>query len=78
MTYGGFAGAGINAVTRSGTNNIGGTAYYYFQNQNMVGKTNKVLSDRLKVDRTKVADFTKSTYGVSLSGPIKRIKYFSL
>ncbi|MBK9992857.1 MAG: TonB-dependent receptor [Saprospiraceae bacterium] len=76
VTYGGFAGAGINAVTRSGTNNIGGTAYYYFQNQNMVGKTNKVLSDRLKVDRTKVADFTKSTYGVSLSGPIKKDKVF--
>jgi len=76
VTYGGFAGAGINAVTRSGTNNIGGTAYYYFQNQNMVGKTNKLLSDRLKVDRTKVADFTKSTYGVSLSGPIKKDKVF--
>ncbi len=77
VSFGGFAGAGISAVTKSGTNRIEGTAYYFLQNQDLVGKTNKTYADRYKIaDRTKVADFTKSTYGASLGGPIKKDKIF--
>jgi len=84
VTYGGFAGAGINAVTKSGTNNLEGTAYYFLQNQALVGKTNQTLIDRLnvgvedslKTTRTNVDDFTKQTYGASLGGPIIKNKVF--
>ncbi len=81
VTLGGFAGAGINAVTKSGTNTFSGSAYYFFQNQDLAGKTNGTLADRLsKTDpnfqRTKLADFTQKTFGASLGGPIMKNKAF--
>lgn len=76
VTLGGFAGGGINAVTKSGTNNFEGTAYYFFQNQDLVGKTNQMLVDRTGNEATKAADFTKTTYGASLGGPIIRDRLF--
>jgi len=79
VTLGGFTGGGVNAVTKSGTNDIYGSAYYFLQNQDMVGKTNNSLIERLEQteeDRTKVDDFTKTTYGASLGGPIVKDKVF--
>ncbi|MCB0553394.1 MAG: TonB-dependent receptor [Phaeodactylibacter sp.] len=76
VTLGGFAGGGVNAVTKSGTNQFSGTAYYFVQNQDLVGKTNGVLADRLGIDRTKVADFSQNLYGASLGGPIVKDKVF--
>jgi len=76
VTMGGFAGGGINAVTKSGTNTLKGSAYYFLQNENFVGKTNKVLADRLNVEREKVDEFTQKTYGFSLGGPIVKDKIF--
>lgn len=76
VTLGGFAGGGINAVTKSGTNQFKGTAYYFLQNQNLVGKTNQKLIDRAGGEREKVADFSQKTYGLSLGGPIVKDKVF--
>lgn len=76
VTLGGFAGGGINAVTKSGTNTFSGTAYSFYQNQSLIGKTNGVLADRLDIDREKVDDFTEQVYGVSLGGPIIKDKMF--
>lgn len=76
VTLGGFAGGGVNAVTKSGTNQLKGTAYYFMQNQNLVGKTNKTLTDITGSDRTKLADFNQRTYGLSLGGPIVKDKIF--
>lgn len=76
VTLGGFAGGGINAVTKSGTNTFSGAAYTYLQNENLVGKTNGVLAERLDAERTKVDPFVKRTYGASLGGPIKKDKAF--
>ncbi len=76
VTYGGFAGAGVNAVTKSGTNEFGGTAYYFFQNENLVGKTNESLTDRTGSEREEVDEFTQATYGASLGGPIVKDKVF--
>ncbi|MDK2910731.1 MAG: hypothetical protein PWR20_2299 [Bacteroidales bacterium] len=73
VKLGGFAGAGINAVTRRGTNEIQGSAYYYFRNQDMAGKT---PTDDPAVERKKLPDFTAKTYGVRLGGPIIKDKLF--
>lgn len=76
VSLGGFAGGGVNAVTKSGTNNLQGTAYYFIQNEKMVGKTNKTLTDRTGAERTAVNPFNNNLYGLSLSGPIIKNKLF--
>lgn len=76
VTLGGFAGGGINAVTRSGTNTFTGSVYRYTQNESTVGKTNKTLADRLGTDRVAVADFVQSSTGLSFGGPILRDRLF--
>jgi hypothetical protein len=85
VSFGGFAGGGINAVTKSGTNNFEGTAYYFLQNQDLVGRQNGTLFDRIHKgkdpvdipnEKPKVADFTNQLYGASLGGPIIKDKLF--
>ncbi|HNQ58978.1 MAG TPA: TonB-dependent receptor [Bacteroidales bacterium] len=73
IKLGGFAGAGINAVTRRGTNEIEGSAYYYFRNQDLAGKT---PTDDSNIERKKLPDFSSKTYGVRLGGPIIKDKVF--
>ncbi|MEM1137204.1 MAG: TonB-dependent receptor [Bacteroidota bacterium] len=73
VTLGGFAGGGINAVTRSGTNTFEGSAYYFTRNENLSGKT---PTDDPTVERTKLAPFTARTYGFRLGGPIIKNKLF--
>ncbi|MCW3464052.1 TonB-dependent receptor [Chitinophaga nivalis] len=73
VKQGGFAGGSINAVTRSGTNNVEGSAYYFFRNQDLAGKTPTNLKD---VTRTKLANFTSQTYGLRVGGPIIKNKLF--
>ncbi len=76
VSLGGFAGGGINAVTKSGTNNIAGTAYYFFQNESLVGKSNKAFTSLNNTTRTEVAPFAKKTYGASLGGALVKDKLF--
>lgn len=81
VSLGGFAGGGINAVTKSGTNTLSGTAYYFMQNESLAGKTNGTLAQRIAPNnpdsvRTKLADFSKNIYGASLGGAIKKDKIF--
>ena len=68
ITYGNFTGGGVNAVTRSGTNKVEGSAYYFFRNQNTIG------SD--PVTKVKTAEFSDKQYGVRLGGPIIKNKLF--
>ena len=65
-----FIGGGVNAITKSGTNTIKGTAYTYYRNQDMRG--NKIgdhdFGDRAKESRT--------VYGATLGAPIIKNKLF--
>jgi hypothetical protein len=75
VRQGGFVGASINAVTRRGTNDFEGSAYFFYRNQGMAGKTpGKLEVDG--VDREKLDDFTAKTYGFRLGGPIIENKLF--
>ena len=76
VTLGGFAGGGINAVTKSGTNTFSGTAYYFLKNQDLAGKTPQKLIDRVGGERSKLAQYSEKLYGASLGGPIKKDKVF--
>lgn len=72
VKQGGFAGGAINAVTRRGTNDIEGSAYYFVRNESFAGKTpNKDESKRFKL-----ADFSSKTYGARLGGAIIKNKLF--
>jgi len=65
-----FIGGGINAITKSGTNKFKGSAYTYFNNQDMRG--NKINGEDLG-DRDKESS---TTYGFTLGGPIIKNKLF--
>ncbi len=73
IRFSGFAGAGINAVTRSGTNRIEGSAYYYLRNESLAGKTPTNVSED---NREKLPDFKSETYGFRVGGPIIKNKLF--
>ena len=67
---GGFTGANINTVTRSGTNQFRGSAYSFARNDAFQGN---------EVSGTKVIanpDLSYNQSGISLSGPIIRDKLF--
>ena len=65
----GFTGGGVNAVTKSGTNEFKGSVYTYLTNNSLKG--NKVGSVSLPTD-----DGHNNTYGLSIGGPILKDKLF--
>lgn len=73
IKLGGFAGAGINAVTRRGNNEFQGSAYYVMRNEGLAGKT---PTDNPDFDPVKLDPFTANTYGFRLGGPIVKDKLF--
>ncbi|MEM0991796.1 MAG: TonB-dependent receptor [Bacteroidota bacterium] len=73
VTLGGFAGGGINAVTRSGTNELTGSAYWFTRNEDFAGKT---PTDIEGAERTKLDDFSANTFGFRLGGPLIKNKLF--
>ncbi|MEX1274624.1 MAG: carboxypeptidase regulatory-like domain-containing protein [Bacteroidota bacterium] len=58
-----FTGAGINAITRSGTNTFTGSAFYNTRNENFSGKSPDAAAKKLP-------PFTNNSYGVRIGGPI--------
>ena len=69
VTLAGFTGASVNAVTKSGTNELKGSAFSFFRNQDFTG---------IKVRDEKVfrSDLTHLQTGFILGGPIINNKLF--
>lgn len=68
VSQGNFTGAGVNAVTRSGTNKFEGSAYFFSRNENTIGKS--VITD------LKSSEFTDNQYGFRVGGPLIKNKLF--
>ncbi|MBR5685726.1 MAG: TonB-dependent receptor, partial [Muribaculaceae bacterium] len=66
-----FIGGGVNAITKSGTNKLRGSAYWFHRNENMRGDA---------VERTQIGQAREkmqvTTYGATLGGPIIKDKLF--
>ena len=73
VTIGGFTGAGVNAVTRSGSNNLEASVYYLFRNEKLAGKT---PTDDPEEERVPLPDFSARTAGFRVGGPIVKNKVF--
>src|SRR4030095_7831262 len=78
VQYSNFTGASVNAITKSGTNQFKASAWYFFRNEQMAGRS------PIPVDpsgsRPKLSSFFNQTGGISISGPLIKNKlfYFSL
>ena len=66
-----FIGGGVNAITKSGTNQFKGSAYIYHRNENLRGDTvdGEMISGARQKDRN-------TNYGFTLGGPIIKNKLF--
>ena len=66
-----FIGGGVNAITKSGTNKLRGSAYWFHRNENMRGDA---------VERTQIGQAREkmqvTTYGATIGGPIIKDKLF--
>lgn len=68
----GFTGGAINAITKSGTNTVKGSAYAYFNNQDFIGTTPGAdVENRKKYDTQ-----STQTYGFTIGAPIVKNKLF--
>ena len=69
----GFVGGSINAITRQGTNNFEGSAYYYIRNEDFAGKTPTAINED---ERERLDEFTAELTGARVGGPIIKDKLF--
>uniref|UniRef100_A0A486XQ68 Oar-like outer membrane protein protein, OmpA family n=1 Tax=Rheinheimera sp. BAL341 TaxID=1708203 RepID=A0A486XQ68_9GAMM len=69
VKYGGFTACNINAVTKSGTNDIKGSVFIDYTNQDMLG-------DKLEGTKLTNDDFTVKNYGFNVGGALVQDKLF--
>jgi hypothetical protein len=69
--YGRFAGGVINMATKSGTNDIHGTAYEYYRNAAL--NANLFFNNRNNISRP---EFTQNQFGAAVGGPVIKDRTF--
>ncbi len=69
VTQAGFTGAAINAVTKSGTNNLEGTVFGFYRSDALTGS-------KVRGESIVVPDLTQLQAGFSIGGPIVKDKAF--
>ncbi len=73
VTASNFTGGGVNVVTKGGTNEFDGAAYYYYRDQDFVGESTFGGTGTFNP-----GIFEEKEYGATLSGPIIKDKLFFL
>ncbi|WP_372762287.1 carboxypeptidase regulatory-like domain-containing protein [Pseudoalteromonas sp.] len=63
VQYGGFTSCNINAVTKSGTNELSGGLFYDYTNDSMSG-------DSIKGNKQQLGDYSEKRYGFNLGLPL--------
>lgn len=79
VQYSNFTGASINAITRSGSNAFKASAWYFFRNEQMAGRSpspEEVPGSPGIFERSKLTSFTNQTNGIWASGPVTKNKLF--
>ncbi|MEO7394751.1 MAG: carboxypeptidase regulatory-like domain-containing protein, partial [Chitinophagaceae bacterium] len=77
--YSNFTGGSINAITKSGSNELKNSVWYYFRNENMAGKSPLLIENPASpgiFSRPKFSPFFNQTFGTWVSGPIVKNKLF--
>jgi hypothetical protein len=69
VTQAGFTGAGVNTVTKSGSNKYSGTAYVFYRNESLTGK-------EIEKNKQVVPDLSQLQAGFTVGGAIKKNKFF--
>jgi len=69
VRQGNFTGAGVNTVTRSGTNQFSGSAYYFMRNEDLVGR-------QAGATAFNPGTFNFAQVGARLGGPLIKNKLF--
>lgn len=69
VTQSGFTGASVNAVTKSGSNEVHGTVYGFFRNEDLTG-------GKIKGEDVVKPKLSQNQYGFSIGGPIVKNKLF--
>ena len=76
----GFTGGAINAITKSGTNQVKGSFYSHFFNEDLIGTTpgspEQMLDNWNLTERQKYEHELYQTYGFTLGAPIIKNKLF--
>ncbi len=72
VTQKGYTGGNINAVTKSGTNTVKGSAYYVFRNDKLAGDRYNASTDTYSAP----APFKETTRGFTLGFPLIQDKLF--
>jgi hypothetical protein len=73
VTASNFTGGGVNVVTKGGTNEFDGAAYYYYRDQDFVGQSTFGGTGTFNA-----GVFEEKEYGATISGPIIKDKVFFL
>lgn len=69
VIYGGFTACNINAVTKSGTNELHGSFFAEYTGDSLRG-------DSLEGDKVNLGDYTEQTFGFTVGAPIVEDKLF--
>jgi len=72
VTQKGYTGANINAITKSGTNRFGGSVYYVYRDDNLVGDRYNRATDSY----FDAPAFEEDTKGMTFGGPLIKDRLF--